>query len=125
MATTCPHCKSGPGEACLGPAWRGKGLNSRRPLRFSAAHPQRIAKAAALEAGASDREARVAARFAVLTTQPTEIVPYLEVARMAVEDAGQVSMGKYRKHNPPAPEVPIAKAEPPELEPEPEPEPEA
>jgi hypothetical protein len=116
MGTSCPSCKSGLGEVCLGPGWPGKGAQSRRPLRFSAAHPQRIAKWAALEAGASEREAKLAARFAVLTTQPKEIIPYLEVARLAVEEAGQESIGKYRKHNPAVPEPPILKVEPADLE---------
>ena len=106
MGVTCPHCRSRPGEVCLGPAWKGKGPASRRPLRYSAAHPQRVALAAAINAGANAHEARVAARFAVLTIQPAEIVPYLEAARLAVEDAACSSVGLYRKRHPPAPGMP-------------------
>jgi hypothetical protein len=104
LTVSCPHCKVSIGESCVGPASPGKSLNSRRPLRFSEAHPQRIALAAVIDAGGTAREARVAARYAVLTTQPTEIVPYLEIARMAVEDAGHATISLYRKVVPPVPD---------------------
>ena len=100
LTVTCPHCKAGIGEVCVGPSDPGKDMSSRRPLRYSTAHPQRHALAAVLLAGGTAREAKVAARYAVLTTQPTEIVPYLEIARLAVEDAGTESMARYRKHVP-------------------------
>ena len=115
LGVSCPHCTSGIGEVCLGPSLPGKSAQSRRPLKFSSAHPQRIALAAVMSAGASGREARVAARYAVLTIQPKEIVPYLEIARLAVEDAGAVTVDRYRKIAPPAPEPVLVEAAQPEL----------
>jgi hypothetical protein len=107
----CPSCHEPPGSVCLGPPWPGKGARSRRPLRFSIAHPSRIALAAALAAGASGAQGLKAARAAVRAGEVAEI-PYGEIAREAADTAQRGAIGLYRRTNPPAAGIDLSAPEP-------------
>jgi hypothetical protein len=75
-------------------------------MRFSPAHPVRVALAAALAAGASQQAAERAARIAVRSDHHDYEIPYLADARLAVERADIEVARAYRKQHPPGPGLP-------------------
>jgi hypothetical protein len=100
LSVGCPHCHVLAGAVCLAPADPGKGLASRRPLRFSVAHPQRIAVAAAMAAGASGAEALRAARVVCVSDRIDYAVPYVAEAKAGIDRFAAEAVGRYRELHP-------------------------